>query len=266
MKKYFGLFRFAVRNGFAYPVVQFIWVGFSYLGVFMMSTVWSSAFASSGSIASGMSREAVLDYYVLVGMLTPFLFSNVSRKITIDDFKDGGLSNYLLRPYPYIGAILTREIGWRVVQGVIALPVGALLVYFHWESLSQVFSHASIVPFLISLPAAYCISYMLQFSISMIAFWISEMNGFIEFVSIVRSLLSGLLIPIFFLPNSLQQIVMYTPFYYNLAFPIQLLRGVLDTSQIMHGFVVWGVWCLLLYIIYKVLWKYGLGNFSAVGR
>ncbi len=55
------------------------------------------------------------------------------------------------------------------------------------------------------------------------------------------------------------------PFPYTLSFPILLILGELSPQEIAANFGMQAVWVVLSYLIFRLIWRAGLKQFSAVG-
>ena len=49
------------------------------------------------------------------------------------------------------------------------------------------------------------------------------------------------------------------------AFPAEVLIGMLDSQQMLTGFVIQGFWLVVAIILYQFMWRRGVGHYEAVG-
>jgi ABC-2 type transport system permease protein len=78
-------------------------------------------------------------------------------------------------------------------------------------------------------------------------------------------LLAGQVAPVALLPGALQSAAKILPFRYMVAFPVEVLTGQVETSQLAAGFALQIVWVLIAVGLYALLWRTGLRRYTAVG-
>jgi ABC-2 type transport system permease protein len=78
-------------------------------------------------------------------------------------------------------------------------------------------------------------------------------------------LLAGQAAPTALLPGFLRQAAEVLPFRYMLGFPVEVLSGKLDPSEILLGFIYQIVWITAVLLLHNVVWKKGVRHYTAVG-
>jgi ABC-2 type transport system permease protein len=110
---------------------------------------------------------------------------------------------------------------------------------------------------------AFILRFLMQYTISMAAFWIERASAIEQFWFLFYLFLSGLIAPLEVFPPVLQRIVMWTPFPYLIHFPASLLVGLpVDLGQ---GLVVMLGWTGIFWVAYRWLWRWGLRQYSGMG-
>jgi ABC-2 type transport system permease protein len=125
------------------------------------------------------------------------------------------------------------------------------------------------VIFLVALMIALVLTFFLSLSISLVAFWTSEVWAPRFLITSIASLVSGLLFPLDILPHRVYQVLMYTPFPYMIYVPIKLYlhaESTWATGEIWFFTVIGLIWCSLFFLLSLTLWKKGMKEFSFYGR
>lgn len=71
------------------------------------------------------------------------------------------------------------------------------------------------------------------------------------------NVLSGSMIPLWFMPDWMQGVLRCTPFSSIYFTPVQIYMGQLTVPEILQRFAVQIIWILLLLLVGKVLWSKG---------
>jgi ABC-2 type transport system permease protein len=67
------------------------------------------------------------------------------------------------------------------------------------------------------------------------------------------------------LPSWVQVIADWLPFRYIIALPVEVLMGRAEPSLIVKGIVVQVAWLTICLIAKRLLWHFGLRQYTAVG-
>ena len=102
-------------------------------------------------------------------------------------------------------------------------------------------------------------------TMGLLAFWLEHARGAATTVGIVNGLFNGSLIPLVFMPELLKRLMIFLPFRYIVSFPIELLMNSLDNLQILQGFLVLGIWMILIKLLLSFTYSKGVSKYSAVG-
>jgi ABC-2 type transport system permease protein len=75
----------------------------------------------------------------------------------------------------------------------------------------------------------------------------------------------GHLFPLNLLPPTLANALNYTPFPYQLYFPVSIYLGSTSGAALWRGLVIQTFWVLAFYGIARFVWSRGIRKYSAVG-
>jgi ABC-2 type transport system permease protein len=119
--------------------------------------------------------------------------------------------------------------------------------------------------FAASVPMAATVAFLLDYLIGSLAFWIQDVRGIIEAKNLVAAFLAGQIVPLALFPGQISGFVLAQPFRYTLSFPLEVLVGGLSGRELALGFALQAGYCVLLWGLYRITWRYGLRAYSAVG-
>jgi len=246
--EYRGAFFIYMVNNVAVPVVSLL--------------VWLTV--SEQGVALPYTRGQFVTYYLLLSVvstltavwLAPYLAENIRL---------GGLSPWLLRPAPYILRDIGNNIGEKIVKLPLLLPLVALVALAFRNDLRLPTDPRAWLLFLLAVPLAATIAFLLDFVIGALAFWLQDVRGLVRVKDLIATLLAGQFVPLALFPPQLKGLIDAQPFRYILSFPLEVVTGRLSSADIAVGFA-WQVgYCAALYLCYRLLWRYGLRSYAAAG-
>ena len=78
-------------------------------------------------------------------------------------------------------------------------------------------------------------------------------------------LLAGQVAPVALLPGALQTAAIVLPFRSMVAFPVEVLTGRLNGTDLLTGFAIQAAWLAAAVILYRLVWTRGLRHYAAIG-
>ena len=224
--------------------------------------VWLTV--SEQGVALPYSRSQFVTYYVLLSVVS-MLTSTWLAPFVAENIRLGGLSPWLLRPTPYIANFAGNNLGEKIVKLPLLLPLVSLVALFFRADLRLPDQPRDWLLFVLALPLAAAVAFLLDFVIGSLAFWMQDVSGLVRLKNLVGALLAGQLVPLALFPPATAGFLEAQPFRYTLSFPLELLTGSLDAAAITRGFA-WQVgYCVGLWACYRVIWRFGLRSYAATG-
>ena len=215
---------------------------------------------------AGWSVDEIISYYLLAIVMYAAVMSHQEEHIATIDIQEGGLTAYLLKPFPYVRFLFFNEASYRVLQGLLGVFMLACFAFL-FPGIFIFTNHVDI--FLLSVLSmffAFLITFVFKTAIGLLAFWMTEMRGIFEPINFVLIVFAGLLMPLAFLPHWLESIAYLTPFAYMIYFPVLAFEGKLTMLQLLSVLGMQLVWISILFCLYKILWRAGLKQYTAVGQ
>nr|BBH96009.1 ABC transporter permease [Thermogemmatispora argillosa] len=245
-----------------YRAALIIWLIEVALGPAVSVSVWSTVARSEGGEVNGYNSASFAAYFLatmLVNYATQtWVFWEFSRRV-----REGEFSPLLLRPIHPIHADLADNLAYKILMlPVIALV--ALILFFTFHARITL-SLGSLLAFLPALALAFALRFILEWTLALLAFWLTQVNVINQLYVVVVLFLSGQLVPLSFLPAPVQTASAWLPFQWMVAFPAELLVNRLAPSAIVTGLLAQLAWLLVALALLAFTWQRGIRRYTAVG-
>jgi ABC-2 type transport system permease protein len=163
-------------------------------------------------------------------------------------------------PYRLANFFGQKLVNLAIILSILVFVLVGLNVF--WDVSLQL---SRIVLFLLTLPLAMALNFLIFYCVSSIAFWIVEIGFLFEGVRIVIILLSGGIFPLEVFGDRFVQIMNLLPFKYTVNYPINVLNGKISPGEITPGLLIQGAWIVACIAIANYLWRVGSKRYVAVG-
>jgi ABC-2 type transport system permease protein len=224
--------------------------------------VWLAV--SSGSRGLPFNRTQFVTYYVLLSV-TSMLTSVWLAPFVAETIRLGGLSPWLLRPAPYILNQIANNIGEKIVKLPLLLPLVLIMGLAFRDELRLPTDPLAWLLFALCLPCSATVAFLLDFTLGSLAFWVHDVRGMVRVKYLLSGFLAGQFVPLALFPATLRTPLDIQPFRYTLSFPLEVVTGSLSRTEVMHGFA-WQIgYCVALWALYRLEWRFGLRAYGASG-
>lgn len=202
---------------------------------------------------------------------TSFVISlGLSNAFRIDEWfienrvKTGAISNELLKPVNFVFRFLWENIGeglYRIVFNFIP----ALIFACFYTELCAPSSIANLLVMLLSVALGYLILWLISFIVQVLSFWLFSVWGLVTIKNVIVNILSGTFLPLWFMPNIIKKIIVFTPFESIYFTPIRIYLGEIAGTDIFAKLVIQAMWIGILGIIASALWSKGVKKLVVQG-
>jgi ABC-2 type transport system permease protein len=198
--------------------------------------------------------------YILIGSLI-LSFTNCTNYWPIGyDIKGGKITRELLVPMSFFTQRSLQAVGFYFKNLLYNLIIYLPMIIF----LGKFFVFYSLTNFVLTLifiPIIYLSKLAISITLGCSAFFTIEHGGTCNFYENIFPIASGLVFGLEFLKSA----VWFYPFSYFIYHPVQIYLGKYDTNQIIQTFAGGIIWCLVLWILARLVFKAGLKKNEAVG-
>ncbi|WP_020153811.1 ABC transporter permease [Caldibacillus debilis] len=220
--------------------------------------VWRALYSGENDIGNYNISE-MTTYLILTSLLSVIFSPNSAFRLS-NLISSGKLSILLIRPYSYFFESFSVFLGQKVVQICV---VFIMIICFFMLGLFQ-FSFPNIVSILLVL-TNFILLFIFLSVMGELSFWLIEMWPLRPIYNGLLSLFGGVMFPLDLLPESILNIIQFTPFSLFGYVNTKAIMGELSTDAMFNFLIASMLWIIFFQIIYIILWKKGLKKYEGVG-
>ena len=265
--KYWHVIGIGIQNNLTY---RFNYLSRTLFGLIPLTAVlmlWNKIFTDKGvdAVVGGYTLAQMISYYVLVTIVDALTAVNEDDWQIATDIKDGNISQFLLKPVDYLWFRLCLFISGRITYMAVAfIPLLVFILFLHRYFVLPP-DVATLGLFAVSLAMTALLQFFMSYMMAMLAFWVLEVSTFIFILYAFEYIASGHLFPLDILPPAIERVLHYTPFYYQLYFPVGIYMGKVTGAELAEGLGTQLIWVLLAYGLARFAWHRGIKHYEAVG-
>lgn len=241
-----------LRRG-AYRFDLFMNILSTCLQIFIFWEIYRALYAGRNAV-DGITMSMVTTNFILSLGLDAAFFTDdyfLPRHIW-----DGSISTELLRPISFKGRMLAENLGNALFK-IIFCFVPALLVSTVAVGISPPANALMLCAFVFSAMLGYGVLWTISFAVQMTAFWLINVWSLNTIKDVLIRVLSGSMIPLWFMPEWMQGVLRFTPFSSIYFTPVQIYLGQLSYQEILSRYLVQLIWIVIIFLIGNILWKNG---------
>jgi ABC-2 type transport system permease protein len=271
MKKYRHVLNIGIQNSLTYRFNFLARSLFGLIPLIAMLYVWRAIYSGNAAKNGG---SAVVGTYTFAEMVSYYLLSTVVDALTAvneddwqiaADIKDGNISQFLLKPIDYLWYRFCLFISGRITYLAVAVVPLAIFISCLHSYFVLPPSGTALAMFLVSVTLTALLQFFMSYTMAMLAFWVLEVSTFIFILFAFEYLASGHLFPLDILPPFLERVLYFTPFPYQLYFPVSVYMGKTAGVELARGLFIQVLWVGAMYALARFAWKRGIKKYAAVG-
>ncbi len=267
MSKYRHVLSIGVQNNLTYRFNFLARTLFGFIPLIALLYVWRTIYAGmgTGSAVGSYTLAEMISYYLLVTIVDALTAVNEDDWQIAADIKDGNISQFLLKPIDYLSYRLCLFFSGRLTYLAVAVVPLAVFVLAlrHYFVFPQTWG--TLGWFLVSVVLTALLQFLISYTMAMLAFWVLEVSTFIFILFAFEYIASGHMFPLDILPSSLQHLLQFTPFPYQLYFPVSVYMGKTCGAALAEGLFIQCLWVAAAYGLARFAWGRGIKKYSAVG-
>lgn len=263
--KYRKVFDIGLQNTFVYRWNFLLRSLFGLVPLAGTVFIWRAIFEGTGSTVGSYDYAEMIWYFLLIILVDNLVTPTEDEWQIASDIREGQISSFITKPLNYLGYRFALFISYRIVYTLVTIiPVGLALYWFReYIALPHAFWTWPIA--LISMAMAACISFLIAYTLALMAFWILEISTIVFILYSFEYFLSGQTFPLDIMPAWFQAILRWLPFPYELFFPVQVFLERVQGADLWKGLAIQAGWVLLLFIAAQTMWQRGIRHYQAVG-
>lgn len=240
-------------NRSAYRFDHFMGVIDTLLKIFIFWTIYKSLFGERIMVEDVTLKMVSTSFILSIGLDAVFF---VDDNYLPDKIRDGSIANALLRPISIQGRMLAENLGVALFRLLFhflpALFVSALCI-----GMEKPASLTMFLLFLISSILGYGVLWSISYLIQTTSFWLINIWSLVTIKNVFVNVLSGAMIPLWFMPDWMKGILDITPFSSIYFTPVQIYLGQLSYAEIISKCLIQMVWIGIIYCAGQCLWVRG---------
>jgi ABC-2 type transport system permease protein len=267
IKKYAHVVNVGIQNNLTYRFNFLARALFGLIPLIAMLYVWQKIYSDKpvGAQIGAYSFAEMVSYYLLTTIVDALTAVNEDDWQIAADIKDGNISQFLVKPVDYLGYRLCLFFSGRVTYvAVAAVPLGIFVLCLHRYF---VLPHdvLALALFLFSCVLTALLQFFMSYAMAMLAFWVLEVSTFIFILFAFEYLASGHLFPLDILPPAIERVLYFTPFPYQLYFPVSIYMGKTSGMELARGLGIQCAWVIASYLLARFAWHRGIKKYGAAG-
>jgi ABC-2 type transport system permease protein len=266
MTKYLHVITVGIQNTLVYRVNFLFRAAFGLIPLMATIYLWRAVYSGKADPnIAGYSLAGMISYYLLVTVVDALTGVTEDDWQIAADIKDGNINQFLLKPIDYMSYRLCLFLSGRLIYTAVALlPVG-LFVFVQREYFVGPASAKLFVLFLGSMCMTALLQFFMSYTMAMLAFWVLEVSTFIFILFAFEYVAGGHLFPVDILPPLAAEILKFTPFPYQLYFPVSVYLGRVESAELWRGLGIQFFWVVFFFLLARWAFKRGIRKYTAVG-
>lgn len=241
------------QNRMTYRLEFFMGIVNTVITIVVYLCIYKALYGGAAEV-DGISFAMVATNFVIsLGLSNAFEYDEMFLQNKVHD---GSIANEFLKPVNFIFRLLSENIGEGLFKILFNfLPAVAVTLLYTKLCPPKSLLHFGIM--IVSVGLGYLILWLISFIIQTWSFWLFSVWGIITIKNVFVNILSGTLLPLWFMPSILRKIVAFTPFQSIYFTPVQIYLGELNGTEILSGMATQVAWIAVLGFIASLFWKQG---------
>ncbi len=259
--KYWLTFRLALQREFLGRLNLLGWFVVGSIPSIALVLVWFALMGESETL-QGFTKGDFVVYYLAMTM-SWYIVGGVFGRSVGNKIKNGNVSTTLLKPYDIVLGNGVEEQAWKLLSLFMAMPATLLILFLFRDIISLSFSVQQLSFLGISLVLGGINFALMEALVGISAFWVTEIWPIAHVNDLLQSLFGGKYVPLALMPGPLLFLTDVLPFKYLFYVPVSILLN--KNVDPLSDIGVQAVYVIVLFVIYKIVWKLGIKKYEGVG-
>ncbi|MBR6403066.1 MAG: ABC-2 family transporter protein [Eubacterium sp.] len=197
-------------------------------------------------------RTKALTSIIISNIIFSIMECNIVNQIN-DKIRSGEIAMDLLKPMNYMAYLFSTYVGENIINLIFRTVPLVIVSSIFWKQ--HIASLHYYCFFLISILFSFFINFLYSYIIGLIAFWLLVTWPLNMMLNSIYKFFSGIWIPVFLMPKTLNSISNILPFKYIYSAPISILLAEKQVD-VMTQLLLQLTWCIGLSIFSVCIWNY----------
>ena len=269
LAKYFKVFDIGLQNTFVYrwnfllrSLFQFVPLAGT---VFIWRAIFQERATTNAANVAGYDYRAMIFYFLLTLLAENLVTPTEDEWQIASDIREGQINSFLTKPMSYLSYRITLFLSYRALYTVVTILPVALAFWWFRELITLPREWLTWPLAAVSLAMAGFIQFFIAYSLAMLAFWILEISTIVFILYSFEYFLSGHMFPLDVMPASMQAVLKWLPFTYELFFPVAVFLEKERGGDLWSGLAIQAGWFFLTWLLARMMWHRGVQHYQAVG-
>lgn len=249
------------QNKMAYRLEFFMGIVNTAITIVVYLCIYKALYGGEAEIDGVTFQMVATNFVISLGLSDAFKYNEMFLQ---DKIHDGTITNEFLKPVNFVFRMLSENIGEGLFK-IIFNFIPAVFFTLLYASLCPPKSILNLLIMLVSVMFGYLILWLISFIVQTWSFWLFSVWGIVTIKNVFVNILSGSLLPMWFMPAALRKIISYTPFESIYFTPVRIYLGELSGSDLLSGMAMQLIWICILALIASVFWKNGVKKLVVQG-
>ena len=255
----FAVIRFKSKT--AYRFDYFLGILNTLLSFVVYYSIYKALYGGTQSIDGVTFSMVTTSFLISLGLSSAF---HKNEMFLQDKIKQGTIANELLKPVNFKLRMLFEDAGEGAFNVVFNfLPTALIAALF--AHLSAPTGILNILLCVASVIVGYIVLWQISFIMQCLSFWLFSVWGIVTIKNVAINILAGAYIPMWFMPEKIQNVLKFTPFDSIYFMPVKLYLGQMSETEILFGFAKQLIWIAALYFIGEICWRSGIKRLIVQG-
>ena len=259
LRAYPTLLRVGFAGALAYRAEMLVWMLTTTMPLVSLA-LWSAVSERTPVGRFGPSDFAA---YFLVTLIVRQLTSSWLVWEMNMEIKSGALSQRLLKPMHPLFLYSADNLAAIPLRSLLCIPIAIVLLIAAGERLPT--SGAAFALAAAALVGAWLLNFLITAAIGALAFVMESSTAVFELYLAAFMIFAGYLVPLELFPPALRAVAHVLPFRYTLAFPVELLTGLLHPADALPQLAAQWAYIAAAAVAALLAWRAGVRRFGAFG-
>lgn len=253
LSPYFAFAKKSFLQKSAYRMDHWMGILNTIIRLFIFVEIYRALYGGRDSV-DGITMSMVTTNFILSLGLESFF--------VVDDFylsgriNNGSIATEMLLPVNFHGRMLATNLGTALFKLIFHF-IPAFIIANIFIGMSSPAGPGYLMFFMISALLGYGVLWSISFLFQMLSFWLINVWAIMTIKNVFINVLSGSMIPLWFMPGWMMGIIKFTPFSSIYFTPVQIYLGSISGMEIIQGFIKQVIWIAVLLLLGSMLWYKG---------
>lgn len=249
------------QNKMAYRLEFFMGIVNTVITIVVYLCIYKALYGSAKEIDGITFSMIATSFVISLGLQNAFGFNEMFLQ---DKVHDGSITNELLKPVNFMFRLLWENIGEGLFK-ILFQFIPAVLIIMFYTRLEPPKSMLHLSLMIVSVIFGYLILWLISFIVQTWSFWLFSVWGIMTIKNVIVNILSGALLPLWFMPELIQKMIALTPFEAIYFTPIRIYLGTLSGRELVIEILIQVTWIFVLWMIATVFWNRGMKKLVVQG-